>query len=133
MMESAASSAPEGTDVLGVTILTSLDEASVAEVGWPNGIPAAVDRLSALARKAGLGGVVCSPHEATQERVAWGKLAEVITPGVRPPGGNQNDQARAKTALEAIVAGASRIVIGRPVLNAADPEGALEFILEGKG
>jgi orotidine-5'-phosphate decarboxylase len=133
MMEAAASSAPEGTQVLGVTILTSLDEASVAEVGWANGIPAAVDRLSALARKAGLGGVVCSPHEAAQERASWGPLAEIVTPGVRPPGAKQNDQARSKTASEAIAAGASRIVIGRPVLNAADPEGALEFILEGKG
>ena len=132
MMEAAASSAPEGTQVLGVTILTSLDGASVAEVGWANGIPAAVDRLSALARKAGLGGVVCSPHEAAQERAAWGPLAEIVTPGVRPPGAKQNDQARSKTASEAIAAGASRIVIGRPVLNAADPEGALEFILEGK-
>lgn len=133
MMEAAASSAPEGTQVLGVTILTSLDEASVTEVGWANGIPAAVDRLSALARKAGLGGVVCSPHEAAQERASWGPLAEIVTPGVRPPGAKQNDQARSKTASEAIAAGASRIVIGRPVLNAADPEGALEFILEGKG
>ena len=133
MMEAAASSAPKGTDVLGVTILTSLDEASVAEVGWANGIPEAVDRLSALARKAGLGGVVCSPHEATQERAAWGQSAEIVTPGVRPPGAKQNDQARAKTASEAITAGASRIVIGRPVLNAPDPEGVLEFILEGKG
>jgi len=102
-------------------------------VGWANGIPEAVDRLSALARKAGLGGVVCSPHEATQERAAWGQSAEIVTPGVRPPGAKQNDQARAKTASEAITAGASRIVIGRPVLNAPDPEGVLEFILEGKG
>jgi orotidine-5'-phosphate decarboxylase len=133
MMEAAASSAPEGTHVLGVTILTSLDEASVAEVGWANGIPATVDRLSVLARNAGLGGVVCSPHEAAQERAAWGELAEIVTPGVRPPGAKKNDQARAKTASEAITAGASRIVIGRPVLNAADPEGALELIMEGKG
>jgi orotidine-5'-phosphate decarboxylase len=133
MMEAAASSAPEGTQVLGVTILTSLDEASVAEVGWANGIPATVDRLSALALKAGLDGVVCSPHEAAQQRTAWGQLAEIVTPGVRPPGAKQNDQARAKTASEAINAGASRIVIGRPVLTAADPERALELILEGKG
>jgi len=133
MMEAAASSAPEETEVLGVTILTSLNEASVAEVGWAKGIPAAVDRLSALARKAGLSGVVCSPHEAGQERAAWGQLAEIVTPGVRPSGANQDDQARAKTASEAIAAGASRIVIGRPVLKAADPEEALEIILEGKG
>jgi orotidine-5'-phosphate decarboxylase len=133
MMEAAASSAPEETDILGVTILTSLNEASVAEVGLTNGTSAAVDRLSSLARKAGLGGVVCSPHEAAQERAAWGQLAEIVTPGVRPPGAKQNDQARAKTATEAIEAGASRIVIGRPVLNATNPEEALEIILEGNG
>jgi len=133
MMEAAASSAPEGTDVLGVTILTSLDEPSVSEVGWAKGISATVDCLSALARKAGLDGVVCSPHEASQERAAWGKLAEIVTPGVRSPGAKQNDQARAKTAMEAIDAGASRIVVGRPVLKAVNPERALDFILEGKG
>jgi orotidine-5'-phosphate decarboxylase len=60
-------------------------------------------------------------------------LAEIVTPGVRPPGAKQNDQARAKTATEAIEAGASRIVIGRPVLNATNPEEALEIILEGNG
>jgi len=79
---------------------------------------------------AGLGGVVCSPHEASHERMRWGS-GEVVTPGVRPLGADKGDQSRVLTPAEAILAGASRIVVGRPVLQAKKPEAVLDQILAG--
>ncbi|MCX6936239.1 MAG: orotidine-5'-phosphate decarboxylase [Verrucomicrobia bacterium] len=133
MMEAAAASAPTETRVLGVTLLTSLNETSVVEIGWKGGVAETVQHLSSLARKAGLSGVVCSPHEAKSARSVWGAEAEIVTPGIRPPGAKSDDQARSKTAVEAIQEGASRIVIGRPVLRAANPEEVLDLIVSGKG
>lgn len=129
MMEAAISFAPKETRVLGVTLLTSLSEKSVLACGWGGGVAGTVAQLSALAEESGLAGVVCSPHEAKQARVAWGPKAEIITPGVRLPGAPADDQARAKSPVEAITAGASRIVVGRPILKSADPETVLASIL----
>jgi len=128
MMEAARDQAPKETCLLGVTILTSLSEGSVQEIGWEGGAQASVERLSALAKVAGLGGVVCSPHEAKAERAHWEK-GEVVTPGVRPAGADPGDQSRVMAPAEAILAGASRIVLGRPVLKAAQPEAVLDQIL----
>jgi len=133
MMESAVSHAAKETSVLGVTLLTSLSEVAVREGGWKGGVNETVGCLSELTRKSGLAGVVCSPHEASKERSAWGAVAEIVTPGVRPPGTLADDQARSKSASEAIVAGASRIVVGRPILKASNPEAVLESILSGSG
>jgi len=130
MMEAAREQAPKETCLLGVTVLTSLSESSVQEIGWGGGVQASVERLSALAKSAGLGGVVCSPHEAKGERERWG-IGEVVTPGVRPPGADKGDQNRVMTPAEAIQAGASRIVLGRPVLQAKQPEALLDQILAG--
>ncbi len=130
MMEAAREQAPKETCPLGVTVLTSLSESSVQEIGWGGGVQASVERLSALAKSAGLGGVVCSPHEAKGERERWG-IGEVVTPGVRPPGADKGDQNRVMTPAEAIQAGASRIVLGRPVLQAKQPEALLDQILGG--
>jgi orotidine-5'-phosphate decarboxylase len=130
MMEAAREQAPKETCLLGVTVLTSLSESSVQEIGWGGGVQASVERLSALAKLAGLGGVVCSPHEAKGERERWG-IGEVVTPGVRPPGADKGDQNRVMTPAEAIQAGASRIVLGRPVLQAKQPEALLDQILGG--
>ena len=130
MMEAAREQAPKETCLLGVTVLTSLSESSVQEIGWGGGVQASVERLSALAKSAGLGGVVCSPHEAKGERARWG-IGEVVTPGVRPPGADKGDQNRVMTPAEAIQAGASRIVLGRPVLQAKQPEALLDQILAG--
>lgn len=127
-MEAARDQAPTETCLLGVTILTSLSERSAQEIGWEGGILALVEKLSSLAKEAGLGGVVCSPHEAKGQRAKWGK-GEVVTPGVRPPGMSQGDQSRVMTPVEAIQAGASRIVVGRPVLLAKQPESVLDQIL----
>jgi orotidine-5'-phosphate decarboxylase len=130
MMEAAREQAPKETCLLGVTVLTSLSESSVQEIGWGGGVQASVERLSAFAKSAGLGGVVCSPHEAKGERERWG-IGEVVTPGVRPPGADKGDQNRVMTPAEAIQAGASRIVLGRPVLQAKQPEALLDQILGG--
>ena len=129
-MEAAREQAPKETCLLGVTVLTSLSEGSVQAIGWGGGVQASVERLSALAKSAGLGGVVCSPHEAKAERTRWGK-GEVVTPGVRSPGTEMGDQSRVMTPAEAMQAGASRIVLGRPVLQAKQPEAFLDQILAG--
>ena len=130
MMEAAQTKTPKETCLLGVTVLTSLSEKAAYEIGWAGGVQASVERLSALAKSAGLGGVVCSPHEAGSERKRWGS-GEVVTPGVRPPGAEKGDQSRIMTPSEAIRAGASRIVVGRPVLEAKQPEAVLDQILAG--
>jgi len=133
MMQAAVAAAPSETKVLGITLLTSLTEADVSAAGWSAGVAETVERLSGLAREAGLAGIVCSPHEAKKERTAWGKVGEIVTPGVRPSGTKTDDQARSKTVGEALSEGASRVVVGRPVLRAANPEEVLDLILEGKG
>ena len=130
MMEAARTQVAKETCLLGVTVLTSLSGSSVQEIGWGGGVQASVERLSTLAKAAGLGGVVCSPHEAKAERARWGK-GEVVTPGVRPPGADKGDQSRVMTPAEAIESGASRIVLGRPVLQAKQPEAVLDQILAG--
>jgi orotidine-5'-phosphate decarboxylase len=129
MMEAAVSFAPKETRVLGVTLLTSLSEKAVLASGWGGGVEATVELLSDLAKQSGLSGVVCSPHEAKKTRSSWGQKAEVVTPGVRLPGAQADDQARAKSPSQAIADGASRIVIGRPILKSTDPEAVLESIL----
>jgi orotidine-5'-phosphate decarboxylase len=129
MMEAAVSFAPRETRVLGVTLLTSLSEKAVRALGWEAGVEATVEQLSGLAKQSGLAGVVCSPHEAKKTRSSWGAKAEIVTPGVRLPGAQADDQARSKSPSEAIADGASRIVIGRPILNSSDPEAVLESIL----
>ncbi len=133
MMEAAAAAAARETKVLGVTVLTSLDDRAVREVGWTEGVGESVKGLSRLAKASGLAGVVCSPHEAKSERHEWGAGAEIITPGVRPAGSTGDDQARSKTPGEAIGDGASRIVVGRPVLKAINPEAVLDQILSSPG
>ena len=133
MMQAAVAAAPTETKILGITLLTSLTEEDVSAAGWAGGVAETVERLSGLAREAGLAGIVCSPHEAKKERAAWGKVGEIVTPGVRPPGTKADDQARSKTVGEALGEGASRVVVGRPVLRAANPEEVLDLILEGKG
>jgi len=129
MMEAAVSFAPKETRVLGVTLLTSLSEKAVRAAGWQAGVEATVEQLSDLAKQSGLAGVVCSPHEVKKTRSSWGPKAEIVTPGVRLPGAQKDDQARSKSPSEAIADGASRIVIGRPILKSADPEAVLESIL----
>lgn len=114
--------------LVAVTVLTSLAPADLAEIGWSGTPREQVARLAALAAAAGLDGVVCSPHEAAQLRAAHGPGFVLVTPGVRPAGAARDDQQRIATPRAALAAGASHLVIGRPITRAADPGAALAAI-----
>ena len=116
--------------VLGVTVLTSLDSDAIAEVGFPANVGHQVHRLAKLAVDAGLRGLVCSPLEVADLRQFLPSAFQLVTPGIRPAPGGTDDQKRTLTAKEAIDAGASHLVIGRPICSAADPRKAAEQILQ---
>jgi len=114
--------------LIAVTILTSLGADDLAEVGL-SGTPAEnVVRLATLTQACGLDGVVCSPLEAAALRHRLGDEFRLVTPGVRPAGAAQDDQCRVMTPAQAVAAGASYLVIGRPITQAADPIAALQAI-----
>jgi orotidine-5'-phosphate decarboxylase len=127
MMEDAKAAAPAGTRVVGVTVLTSLDEADLAAIGAGDDAHAQVQRLTLLAREAGLDGVVCSGTEVATARKLWPDGFFVV-PGVRPAGGEAGDQKRVVTPRQALDAGASILVIGRPITMAEDPDAAARAI-----
>ena len=114
--------------VLGVTVLTSLDDAALAEIGINVGAAAQVERLARLAVKAGLRGLVCSPRELSLLRQCLPREVQLVTPGIRPASATADDQKRTLTPPEAIAAGADWLVIGRPIWAAADPRAAAEAI-----
>lgn len=114
--------------LVAVTILTSLGAEDLAEIGYPGTALENVLRLTRLTRAAGLDGVVCSPQEAGEVRVAVGEGFLLVTPGVRPAGAAQGDQRRIMTPGRAILAGADFLVIGRPITAAADPLASLHLI-----
>ena len=113
-----------GLKILAVTVLTSLSDEDLHEVGYHETARALVERRIHQAIEAGCDGVVASPHEAALARALGGKDFLVVTPGVRPDWSAKNDQARAATPLDALQAGASHIVCGRPITAANDPEAA---------
>ena len=115
--------------VLGVTVLTSLNTNDLAEVGVPHDVGAQVERLATLAAKAGLGGLVCSPLEITRLRQILPSHVQLVTPGIRPADSQADDQKRTLTPREALAAGASWLVIGRPICAAPQPRAAAEAIL----
>ena len=127
MMEDAKAAAPTGTKVVGVTVLTSLDGSDLAAVGLAEDPHEQVMRLTALARDAGLDGVVCSGNEVAAARKIW-PGGFFVVPGVRPAGGTIGDQKRVMTPRKALDAGASILVIGRPITQAADPDQAARDI-----
>lgn len=116
--------------LIAVTVLTSLSAQDLHEVGVDGEPEAQVLRLAALARDAGLDGVVCSAQEALQLRLACGSRFCLVTPGIRPAGAAAGDQKRVVTPEDAIRAGSDYLVIGRPVTRAADPLQALKDIEE---
>lgn len=122
MMAAAKEAAGDGLAVVGVTVLTSHDEVELSSVlGRETALAVEVVRLAQAARAAGLDGVVSSPLEVGRLRIALGPSALLVTPGIRLAGGGKGDQARTATAAEAAGAGASHLVVGRPVLEASDP------------
>lgn len=116
--------------ILGVTVLTSLQERDLGEVGITLPVEEEVVRLATLAQGAGLRGVVASPLEIEPLRKTCGEDMVIVTPGVRPIKDPRHDQARAMTPAEAIRAGADYLVIGRPIRDAADPLKATQDILQ---
>jgi len=132
MIEAAAAARGdrETPKLLGVTILTSLDEEQIGEVGIAGGVEASVERLARLAHASGCDGVVSSPREVTTIKAAHGDGFLVVSPGIRPSGASTDDQARVATAADAVLAGADVLVVGRPIMKAPDPAAAAERIRE---
>lgn len=119
--------------VLGVTVLTSLDEGELAAIGFSGDPASNAVRLAKLAQSSGLGGVVASPLEIAAIREACGEGFVILTPGIRPSGSDAGDQRRTLTPGEAIRAGADYLVVGRPITAAADRRAAAMKIVEEMG
>ena len=141
MMRAAAQAVSAGvpmgadrTRLLAVTVLTSMDQKAIREVGLGGPPKSRVLKLAKLAQAAGVDGVVASVEEAKAIRKACGREFLIVTPGVRPGdrdvGDKKDDQARTATPREAIKAGADFIVVGRPILTAADPQSAIKEIVD---
>lgn len=129
MLAAAADAAAGGgTTLLAVTVLTSLDDADLASVGFAFPAAKAVDRLAGLAVAAGIRGIVCSAREVAAVRAAVGKEITLVTPGVRLPGDAAGDQKRVVTPFDAVRAGADYLVVGRPITKSADPVAAARKI-----
>ncbi len=126
----AAGAAKPPPLVVGVTVLTSLDDGDLAAVGQSGPVADLVSRLARLARSCGLGGVVCSPREIAALRAELGADFRLIVPGVRPEWAGADDQKRVMTPAEAVAAGADYLVIGRPITRAADPAEAARRIAD---
>ena len=120
MMEDAKAAAPAGTRVVAVTVLTSLDDSDLAATGVGGDSHGQVARLTDLAREAGLDGVVCSGAEVAAAKKLWPEGFFVV-PGVRPADATLGDQKRVVTPRQALDAGASILVVGRPITQADDP------------
>jgi len=118
--------------LVGITVLTSMDEAALRETGVERPLLEQVVTLARTAKDAGLHGVVASPHETSSIRQACGPDFAIVTPGIRgtAAGGARNDQVRTMGPAEAIRAGASYIVVGRPIIAAPDPRAAARAIVE---
>jgi orotidine-5'-phosphate decarboxylase len=126
-MISAAVQAAKGsaTQVLGITVLTSLDDQALREIGFDHSTTGQVLHLARLATKCGLTGLVCSPLEIEQIRQLVGRDIILVTPGIRSGKDEKQDQKRTLSAAEALKRGATHLVIGRPVTQAADPLAAV--------
>jgi len=130
MMQRARSACAKGTSLLAVTILTSLDIKALKSIGYKgDDVSESVVRLAQLTEKAGLDGVVCSAHEIELLRHACKKDFKLMVPGIRPAGAAKGDQVRVMTPKQAIERGATHLVIGRPITQAADPAKAAADIL----
>jgi orotidine-5'-phosphate decarboxylase len=124
----AAAQAENRPKILAVTVLTSLDASTLADTGVSGGTTQQVLRLARLALANGADGLVCSAHELPQLRDAFGEKPLLVVPGIRLAGSEHGDQARVMTPEQAVAAGASYIVVGRPITGAVDPGAAAAAI-----
>ena len=129
MRAAVKGAAGSGLTILGVSVLTSMDDNDVAEAGFARDTAGLVSLRAGQARDAGIGGVVCSPREAEVVRAIVGPRMAVVTPGIRPAGSATGDQKRVMGPAEAVDAGASHLVVGRPITAAADPAAAAREVL----
>jgi orotidine-5'-phosphate decarboxylase len=127
MMQAAREACRPETKLIAVTVLTSLDEADLSAMGVFGNPATQVHRLTVLTREAGLDGVVCSSHEVARLKAEWDDGLFVV-PGIRPAGSDLGDQKRVMTPKDALAAGAGILVIGRPIMAAADPAAAAAAI-----
>ena len=127
----AAVEAARGSDLclLGVTVLTSMDEADLIEAGYEYDPHTLVLRRAEQALAAGMGGIVCSAGEAAAARAGVGAQLAFVTPGIRPAGADRGDQKRVMTPADALRAGASHLVVARPIVGAVDRKAAAQAIL----
>ncbi|RLU03778.1 MAG: orotidine-5'-phosphate decarboxylase [Ketobacter sp.] len=136
MMEAARKAVEQagtGTQLIAVTVLTSMERSDLAEIGLDLEPLDQVQRLARLAKDCGLQGVVCSAQEAPLLKPALGEAFKLVTPGIRPVGSEAGDQRRVMTPPEALAAGVDYMVIGRPIAQASSPKKALQDVLRSLG
>ena len=129
----AARQAPKSPMILAVTVLTSLSDADLREIGVAGRTRDHALVLATLAQNCGCDGVIASPHEARIIRQNLGTGFVIVTPGIRPAGAGKGDQTRVNTPAEAIAAGADYLVVGRPITEAAEPQGVAKEIIQEIG
>jgi len=130
MISAAVGAAESRLTLLAVTVLTSMDADQLEAIGVAGTPAAQVERLATMALARGVGGFVCSPNEVESLRKRLGNEPVLVIPGIRPEGADIGDQRRVATPAAAIAAGASYLVVGRPITRAEDPEAAARAILE---
>jgi len=128
-MRAAVTARPPSLRILGVTVLTSYDDADLASAGYAGTVSALVARRAEQAREIGVDGLVCSAEEAAALRARIGSEMTLVTPAIRPAGAVSGDQKRVMTPAAAIAAGVDYLVVGRPILEAPDPRQAADAIV----
>ncbi|WP_431862432.1 orotidine-5'-phosphate decarboxylase [Azospirillum sp.] len=129
-VEAAAQAGAQRPKILGVTVLTSMDDGDLESVGQRTPVAEQVVRLATVAKQSGLDGVICSPNEVAAIRAACGPDFVLMVPGIRPAWAAKGDQKRVMTPAEALAAGADHLVIGRPITGEADPAAAAKRIVQ---
>jgi orotidine-5'-phosphate decarboxylase len=129
-MKAAVEAREGGLHILAVTVLTSYNDADLAAAGYDFTVPELVAERAAQARDIGVDGLVCAAEEVNNVRAIVGEKVRLVTPGIRPAGAEAGDQKRVMTPSAAIAAGADYLVVGRPIIAAADPKAAAEAIVE---
>jgi orotidine-5'-phosphate decarboxylase len=128
-MQAAVAARTGDLKILGVTVLTSYNDADLVEAGYACGVDVLARRRAAQSKAIGLDGIVCSPLEAPALREIVGSQMLLVTPGIRLQAASEDDQKRISTPFRAVAAGADYIVVGRPILQAADPKSAAESVI----